>query len=61
MSINMKNFGLTWTDPEGVHRASAVAYDKPSATRRQEELEDAGCSEVEIVETAPGQPPEPRP
>jgi hypothetical protein len=61
MAITMKNFCLLWTDPDGVHRASAVSYDKPSAVRRQEQLEDAGCSEVEIIETKPGQLPEPRP
>lgn len=60
MAITMKNFSLLWTDPDGVHCASAVAYDKPSAARRQKELEDAGCSEVEIIETKPGHLPEPR-
>jgi hypothetical protein len=60
MAITMKNFGLTWTEPDGVHRASVVAYDKPGAVGRQKELEDAGCSEVEIIETVPGQHPEPR-
>ncbi|WP_306971720.1 HNH endonuclease [Streptomyces canus] len=61
MAITMKNFSLLWTDPDGVHWASAVGYDEPSAARRQKELEDAGCREVEIIETEPGQLPDPRP
>jgi len=28
MTITMKNYGLTWTDPDGTKRASAVAYDE---------------------------------
>ncbi|MEV6012011.1 HNH endonuclease signature motif containing protein [Streptomyces sp. NPDC051976] len=61
VAITMKNFGLTWTAPDGVHRSSTVSYDKPSAVGRQKELEDAGCTEVEISEINPGQLPEPRP
>ena len=59
MPITMQNHALTWTDLDGVPRSSAVAYDKPSAGRRREELEAAGCSDVLIVETKPGQLPEP--
>ncbi|MFF3928301.1 hypothetical protein [Streptomyces hirsutus] len=56
----MKNHALTWTDTTGTPRASAVAYDQPSANRRKTALEAAGCTDVEIVETKPGQLPEPR-
>ncbi|MGP4091905.1 hypothetical protein [Streptomyces sp. KR55] len=59
MPITTQNHALTWTDLDGVPRSSAVAYDKPSASRRQQELEDAGCSNVQIIETKPGQLPEP--
>jgi hypothetical protein len=60
MPITMKSFALTWTDPDGIPRASAVAYDKPSAGRQKETLEAGGCSSVEIVPVAPGTLPEPR-
>lgn len=43
---------------DGTPRSSAVAYDKPSAGRRKQGLEAAGCSDVQIVETMPGQLPE---
>jgi hypothetical protein len=56
----MQNYGLTWTDTDGRPRASAVAYDKPSADERRTELEDAGCTDVEIVPVQPGELPEPR-
>ncbi|MEZ3180834.1 hypothetical protein KYY02_19705 [Streptomyces pimonensis] len=56
----MKNYALTWTDTTGTPRASAVAYDQPSADERRGELEDAGCTDVEIVPVQPGQLPEPR-
>ncbi|MFF0018086.1 hypothetical protein [Streptomyces sp. NPDC005374] len=55
----MQNFALTWTDLDDVPRSSAVAYDKPSAVRRKQVLEDVGCSDVQGVETEPGQLPEP--
>ncbi|MEU0061440.1 hypothetical protein [Streptomyces sp. NPDC006334] len=58
MTITMHNFALTWTDPDGIPRSSAVAYDKPSAGGRKQELEEAGCSDIRIVETKPGQLPE---
>ncbi|NUQ95203.1 MAG: hypothetical protein HOY79_01125 [Streptomyces sp.] len=60
MMTTMTNYALLWTDPNGVPRSSAVAYDEKSADRRKAELEDAGCTEVEIVETKPGTLPEPR-
>jgi hypothetical protein len=56
----MQNFALLWTDPDGRPRASAVAYDKTSADERRAELEDAGCTDIEIVSVKPGQLPEPR-
>ncbi|WP_190093254.1 hypothetical protein [Streptomyces melanogenes] len=54
----MTNYVLTWTEPAGEARSSAVAYDKPSAARRKQDLEDAGCRNVQIIETRPGQRPE---
>lgn len=60
MTITMQNFALTWTDPDGTPRASAVAYDEPSAGQRKSELEAAGCTRIEIVEVKPGTLPEPR-
>jgi hypothetical protein len=56
----MQNYALTWTDPDGRPRASAVAYDKTSADERRGELEDAGCTDIEIVEVKPGELPQPR-
>jgi hypothetical protein len=60
MTITMQNYGLTWADPDGTPRASAVAYDQPSAERQKERVEGGGCSSVEIVPVAPGQLPEPQ-
>jgi hypothetical protein len=51
----MKNYGLTWTDPDGVPRAAAVSYDKGSADSRKARLEAEGCTAVEVVETKPGE------
>jgi hypothetical protein len=51
----MKNYGLTWTDPDGTPRAAAVSYDKPSAETRKQRLEADGCTDVEVVETKPGE------
>jgi len=56
----MKNYGLTWTDPAGVPRAAAVSYDKASAEHRQARLEADGCTDVEVVETKPGELAQPR-
>ncbi|MDX3838960.1 HNH endonuclease family protein [Streptomyces europaeiscabiei] len=56
----MQNYGITWTDPTGTPRASAVAYDKPSAQHRKATLEATGCTAVEIVAVKPGELPEPR-
>ncbi|MBK3630316.1 hypothetical protein JHN59_37085 [Streptomyces sp. MBT49] len=53
----MQNFSLTWTDAAGVPRASAVAYDDPSAQEKKAELETGGCTGVEIVAIQPGELP----
>ncbi|GGX58121.1 hypothetical protein GCM10010321_88770 [Streptomyces chartreusis] len=55
----MRNFALQWTDPAGVRQSSAVGYDRPSAEGREQELIDAQCSDVRIIETKPGVLPEP--
>ena len=60
MAITMKNYGLTWTDPDGVPRVSVVSYDKSSADGRKERLEGSGCTKVRVVETKPGEVLEPR-
>ncbi|MFE9769448.1 hypothetical protein ACFYPC_33850 [Streptomyces sp. NPDC005808] len=60
MTINMQNFGVTWTDASGSPRASTVAYDKRSAERRKTELEEAGATRIEIVSVKPGERPEPQ-
>lgn len=60
MTTTMQSYGLTWTDPNGRPRASAVAYDKPSADEQKTELEKAGCTDVEIEPVKPGQLPQPR-
>ncbi|MFE2486085.1 hypothetical protein ACFXGR_22845 [Streptomyces mirabilis] len=60
MAITMQNYGLTWTDPDGTPRAAAVSYDKVSAERRQAQLEAGGCTDVQVVETKPGELPQPR-
>ncbi|MFB7244670.1 hypothetical protein ACFCYX_19680 [Streptomyces populi] len=51
----MKNYSLTWTDPDGTPRAAAVSYDQASADDRKARLEAAGATDVEIVETKPGE------
>jgi hypothetical protein len=60
MTIAMQNFGLTWTDPDGTPRASGVSYDRASADRRKGELEGGGCTGVQVIETRPGELPQPR-
>ncbi|GGN46043.1 hypothetical protein [Streptomyces fuscichromogenes] len=60
MAINMINHALTWTDPGGVHHASAVAYDKVSGERQKQRLKDARCTDVELVEVRPGELPQPK-
>ncbi|MFE2563005.1 hypothetical protein [Streptomyces mirabilis] len=58
MAITMQNYGLTWTDAGGVPRAAAVSYDKVSAERRKGQLEAGGCTDVQLVETKPGELPQ---
>lgn len=56
----MKNYGITWTDPAGVRRASSVSYDKTSASHRKQRLEDElgkDAADVKIVELKPGERP----
>jgi hypothetical protein len=60
MPITMKSFAFTWTDADGVPRASAVSYDQKSAEHRKGELEKAGATDIEIVPVKPGELPEPR-
>ncbi|MFI9155709.1 hypothetical protein [Streptomyces sp. NPDC053367] len=57
MTITMQNYALTWTDSNGTKRASAVAYDEPSAERRRLELATAGASGIAVVPVAVGQLP----
>jgi hypothetical protein len=60
MTITMKSFALTWTDTDGTHRASTVAYDEASAGQRRDELVAAKATDVEIVPVKPGELPEPK-
>ncbi|MEW2290558.1 hypothetical protein [Streptomyces sp. NPDC047841] len=60
MTITMRSYSFTWTDPDGTPRASAVAYDEVSAGRRRDELEKAGAGDIERVEVKPGELPAPR-
>ncbi|MGW7087487.1 hypothetical protein ACWGH2_28875 [Streptomyces sp. NPDC054871] len=55
MAITMKNYGLTWTDPDGTPRASVCSYDKGSAEDRKLKLKAGGCTKVRVEETKPGQ------
>lgn len=58
MNTTMRSYGLTWTDPDGTRRASAVAYDTISADRREQELEEAGATSIRRLPVAPGQLPD---
>ncbi|MFJ6729343.1 hypothetical protein ACIQPQ_31025 [Streptomyces sp. NPDC091281] len=60
MTSTLQHYGLTWTDPQGIPRASAVGYDKPSAEHRRTELAAAGCTSIETVPIQPGQLPAPK-
>lgn len=60
MTITMKSYGITWTDPDGTPRAAAVSYDQASADDRKAELEKAGATDVEIVPVKPGELPVPK-
>lgn len=57
MAITMQSYSFTWTDPDGIPRASAVAYDRASADRRRGELEKAGATDIDEVPVAPGELP----
>ncbi|MEU2403455.1 hypothetical protein ABZ609_03885 [Streptomyces rubiginosohelvolus] len=59
MPITMQSYALTWTDANGVRRASAVSYDKPSAGHRKAELEAGGATDVKVVPIRPGELPQP--
>ncbi|MFJ7963109.1 hypothetical protein [Streptomyces sp. NPDC096324] len=60
MAITITNYGLTWTDPDGTPRASVVSYDQASADDRKARLEAGGATDVEIVETEPGERLQPK-
>lgn len=60
MTISMRSFALTWTDADGVPRASAVSYDQASAEQRRDELVAAKATDIEIVPVRPGELPEPK-
>ncbi|MEI5032360.1 hypothetical protein RB201_03955 [Streptomyces sp. S1A(2023)] len=59
MPITMQSYALTWTDANGVRRASGVSYDQNSADGRKAELEAAGATDVTIVLIRPGELPQP--
>ncbi|MFF8911451.1 hypothetical protein [Streptomyces olivaceoviridis] len=61
MTITMRSYGCTWTDPDGTPRAFAVAYDEASAHRRRDELAKAGATDIGRVDVKPGELPAPRP
>jgi hypothetical protein len=60
MTITMQSYALTWTDADGVPRASAVSYDRKSAEHRKSELEKARATDIEILPIKPGELPEPK-
>lgn len=55
-AITMKNYGLTWTDANGMPRASVCSYDKGSVDDRKRRLEAGRCTKVRIEEVKPRQP-----
>ncbi len=57
MATTMMSWVLTWTDPQGVRRASAVSYDEPSAEDRRQRLEAEGCTDVVVRKVKPGELP----
>lgn len=57
MTIKTESYGFTWTDANGIPRASAVAYDKVSADRRQAELEQDGATSIERIPVQAGELP----
>ncbi|MEW2393143.1 hypothetical protein AB0933_32760 [Streptomyces venezuelae] len=60
MAIKMTNYVLTWTDTDGVKRASAVSYDEGSARDRAEKLDAAQCTDIVVSEAKPGELPTPQ-
>ncbi|WP_369383236.1 hypothetical protein [Streptomyces sp. cg36] len=56
----MTNYGLTWTDPDGVPRAAAVSYGESSGEDRAKQLVAAKCKNVELTEIEVGQLPRPK-
>lgn len=59
MPITMQNYALTWTDKDGIRRASAVSYDEGSANNRKVELEAGGATAVTVAPIRPGELPQP--
>ena len=59
MPITMPNYALTWTDKDGIRRASAVSCDEGSANSRKAELEADGNADVKVVPIRPGELPQP--
>jgi hypothetical protein len=51
----MQNFKVRWTARNGNKVTSVVAYDRPSAEKRQELLKATGFEDVEIIEVKPGE------
>ncbi|MES9523787.1 hypothetical protein [Streptomyces capoamus] len=49
MTITVRSYGFTWTDPDGTPRASA--------DRRRQELEQAGATGIVRVTVKPGELP----
>lgn len=61
MTTKIENYGMRWTDANGVPRASAVSYSKASADDYKARLEADGCTDVEIEATKVGELLQPRP
>lgn len=55
MTKTIENYGMRWTDVNGVNRASAVSYNKASADDCKARLEATGCTDVEIAATKVGE------
>ncbi|MFD8306712.1 hypothetical protein ACFV29_30860 [Streptomyces sp. NPDC059690] len=59
MTMAVRRYGLTWTDPDGAVQASAGLFDKQAAIRRRRALKDAGCKHVKVVKVHAGELPQP--
>ncbi|WP_309029324.1 hypothetical protein [Streptomyces alfalfae] len=55
MTTKIENYGMRWTDANGVPRASTVSYDAKSAEDYKARLEADGCTYVEIKATKVGE------